>query len=230
MVQKKLFSYHYIHIIMLAIAGVMLMACGQKAETETPSEPVAIDTIPQVVMRVQRCSRLYTTEVKVHKIVTHEDVVRLKGNLMNRNFNIALPLGERKVAIPMNATLKAYIDFGSFSERNIERHGNGITIVLPDPKVELTSSKIDQKAVREYVGLTRSHFTDKELTGYERQGRQAILNSIPELGLIETARENAARVLVPMMTSLDYREEDVTIAFRKDLDFRQIIDSSIEKR
>lgn len=228
MVQKKMFSYRYVSILMLSVV-IMLMACGQKTESEKPSESVVIDTIPQMVMQIQQCSRLYTTEVKVHKIVTHDDVVRLKGNLMSKQFNIPLPLGDRKIAIPMDATLKAYIDFSEFDERSIERDGDKITILLPDPQVVLTSSKINQKEVKEYVGLVRAHFSDSELSNYEQQGRQAIINSIPEMNIIETAQANAARVLVPMIVQMGYREENITIAFRKNLTISDIIKRTIEK-
>ena len=228
MVQKKMFSYRYVSILMLSVV-MMLMACGQKTESEKPSESVVIDTIPQMVMQIQQCSRLYTTEVKVHKIVTHDDVVRLKGNLMSKQFNIPLPLGDRKIAIPMDATLKAYIDFSEFDETSIERDGDKITILLPDPQVVLTSSKINQKEVKEYVGLVRAHFSDSELSNYEQQGRQAIINSIPEMNIIETAQANAARVLVPMIVQMGYREENITIAFRKNLTISDIIKRTIEK-
>ena len=226
MVQKKMFSYRFVGIIMLSVA-VMLMACGQKTEPEKPSEPVVIDTIPQMVMQIQQCSKLYTTEIKVHKIITHDDVVRLKGNLMNKQFNIPLPLGDRKIAIPMDATLKAYIDFSEFDEKSIEREGDKITILLPDPQVVLTSSKINQKEIKEYVGLVRAHFSDSEMSNYEQQGRMAIINGIPEMHIIETAQENAARVLVPMIAQMGYREENITIAFRKNLTITDIIKRSM---
>ena len=222
MVQKKMFSYRFVSILMLTIA-VMLMACGQRADSEKSSEPVVIDTIPQMVMQIQQCSKLYTTEIKVHKIVTHDDVVRLKGNLMNKQFNIPLPLGDRKIAIPMDATLKAYIDFSEFDEKSIERDGDKITVLLPDPQVVLTSSKINQKEIKEYVGLVRAHFSDSEMSNYEQQGRQAIINDIPDMHIIETAQENAARVLVPMIAQMGYREENITIAFRKNLTITDII-------
>jgi hypothetical protein len=165
----------------------------------------------------------------VHKIVTHDDVVRLKGNLLQKDFDIRLPLGERKIAIPMDATLKAYIDFSDFSEANIERDGDRITILLPDPKVTLTSTKINQKEVKQYVGLTRSQFTDKELTSYEQQGRKAILDNVAHMDILPTAQANAARVLVPMLTQMGYREENITIAFRRNLNIQQLINSSLEK-
>ena len=228
MVQKKMFSYRFVNVIILA-AAVMMMACGQKTDADKPSESVVIDTIPQLVMQIQQCSRLYTTEVKVHKIVTHDDVVRLKGKVMNQPFNIPLPLGDRKIAIPMDATLKAYIDFSEFDERSIERDGDRITILLPDPQVVLTSSKINQEEIKEYVGLVRSHFSDRELSNYEQQGRQAIINGIPDMNIIETAQANAARILVPLIAQMGYSEEDITIAFRKNLTINDIIRRTIER-
>ena len=179
-----------------------------------------IDTVPMLIMQVQKCSKLYTAEYRVHKIITHDDALRLKGQLMSKQFNLKVPLADRKIAIPMDAKIKAYIDFSEFSEQNIERNGRQITIILPDPQVVMTSSKIDQQNVKQYVGLTRAHFSDEELAGYQQQGREAILQSIPDMGVEETARANAAKVLVPMLTQLGYEEQDITIAFRKDLDFR----------
>ena len=228
MVQKKMFYYRFVSVVMLS-AAIMMTACGSKTEQEKPSEATVVDTIPQLVMQIQQCSRLYTTEVKVHKIVTHDDVVRLKGNLMSRQFNIPLPLGDRKIAIPMDATLKAYIDFSEFDERSIERNGDKITVLLPDPQVVLTSSKINQKEVKEYVGIVRSHFSDSELSNYEQQGRQAIINDIPDMHIVETAQENAARVLVPIIAQMGYREENITIAFRKNLTMKDIIKRTLER-
>lgn len=212
----------YIICVLVFLPLIWSCSCNNDRQ-EQSAEEIVIDTIPQMVMQIQQCSRLYTTEVKVHKIVTHDDVVRLKGNLMNMPFNIPLPLGDRKIAIPMDATLKAYIDFSEFDEKSIERDGDKITILLPDPQVVLTSSKINQKEIKEYVGLVRAHFSDSEMSNYEQQGRLAIINSIPEMNIIETAQANAARVLVPMIAQMGYREENITIAFRKNLTITDVI-------
>lgn len=181
-----------------------------------------IDTVPMLIMQVQKCSKLYTAEYRVHKIVTHDDALRLKGSLLKKQFDIKVPMADRKIAIPMDAKLKAYIDFSNFSEENIEREGRKITIVLPDPQVTMTSSKIDQKNVRQYVALTRSDFSDAELADYQQQGRQAIIESIPKMGILESAQRNAAKVLVPMLKELGYAEEDITIAFRKQFGSKDI--------
>lgn len=205
-------------------------ACNQHHETkgDTASSDNAFHSF---VMQVQKCSRIYTTEVKIHKIVTHDDVIRLKGTILAQDFNIKMPLGDRKIAIPMDATLKAFIDMSDFSEKNVERDGQKIIITLPDPQVTLTSSKIDQKGIKEYVGLVRSHFTDAEMADYEQQGRAAIIASIPQLGIISTAQENAARVLVPLITQMGYQEQDIVIQFRKEYgiqDIKSLVNMDIE--
>lgn len=201
----------------LIIVGCWMLAACTGADTDAS---VAEDTPNTVtlVTHIQQCSRLYTAEYKVHKIVTHDDVLKLQGQLTGQDYDINLPfLGDRKIAIPMDATLKAYIDFEGFSEENVEHDGQKIIITLPDPQVMLTSSKIDHANIKKYVALLRSDFTDAELTSYERQGRQAIINAVPDMDIIETARQNAARILIPMMEQMGYQEQDITITFRKDM-------------
>jgi hypothetical protein len=210
-------------ITFLAFACLFLGACSDAKKEGESTIVQSIDTIPMLIMQVQKCSKLYTSEFKVHKIVTHDDVIRLRGSLLQQAYNIKIPLGERKIAIPMDATLKAYIDFSQFSEENVERQGDKITILLPDPKVTMTSSKIDQKNIRHYVALARANFSDAEMTNYEQQGRAAIIQSIPELGIIDMAKENAARVLVPMLVQMGYKEENITVAFRKTYDASSIM-------
>lgn len=210
-------------ILFFAFVSLFLGACSDGNKNQDVTTAQSIDTVPMLIMQVQKCSKLYTSEFKVHKIVTHDDVIRLRGSLLQQAYNIKIPLGERKIAIPMDAALKAYIDFSQFSEKNIEKHGNKITILLPDPKVTMTSSKIDRKNVRHYVALARANFSDAEMANYEQQGRAAIIQSIPELGIIDMAKENAARVLVPMIVQLGYQEENITIAFRKEFNANSIM-------
>ncbi len=188
-------------------------SCSGQEEPEPATVYTSVDTVPLLVMQIQQCSRLYTTEYKVHKIVTHDDVVNLRGSLFKQNINVKLPLGDRKVAIPMDATLKGYIDFADFSEQNVSREGNRITITLPNPKVMLTATKVDQENMRQYVSLMRSNFSDAELSSFEQQGREAIIQSIPTLGIIETARESAAKVLIPLLVQMGFQEQNITIAF-----------------
>mgnify|MGYP002852063729 CR=1 FL=1 len=206
------------HILLFIFAAV-LAAChdGSESRNDGITQSVGTDSLPSLVIQIQQCSRIYTTEYHIHKIITHDDVLRLRGNIMGRNVNIPLSIGDRKIAIPMDATLKAYVDMSQFSERNVERRDSIIIITLPDPQVELTSTRIDQQNIREYVGIVRSHFSDAEMSNYEQQGRQAIIESIPEMNIVATAQQHAAQVLIPLIHQTGFAEENIIIQFRTDL-------------
>ncbi len=180
---------------LIVFAALAVAGCSRK---QTPQQqPESVDTIPMLVMQVQKCSRLYTAEYKMHKIITHDDEIRMKGKFLNQDYNVALPMGSRKIAIPIDAT-------------------------VPDPRIEMTSSRINHGEIRKYVALTRQNFSDKEMAGYEQQGRQAIINDIPQTGIMEMAKESAARVMVPFFVGMGFNEKDITISFRKDFSDNEI--------
>ena len=203
-------------IPIIVLLAITLGACKNK-NTDADATNKVLDTIPMLVTQVQECSRLYTTEYHIHKIITHDDEMKVSGSFMKKDFSVNLPLGERRIAIPMTATIKAYIDLSSFDAKNIQRSGKQLIVPLPE--------------VKQYVALTRQNFTDAELTNYEEQGRKQILNAIPQMGIIEEARKSAARQLVPIFTQLGYKDADVTISFRKKFtinDIRNFIETSKE--
>ena len=192
------------------------MACGQGNGMKNDGgagEMAGLDTLPVLIRNVQSGSKLYTSEYNIRKIVTHSDEPRLKGKVLGHDIDMKMPVGDRKIAIPINVTLKAYIDFAGFTEDNVVRDGKRITILLPEPEVTVTSSKVDQKGIKEYVSLTRSRFTDEEMAAFEKQGRQAVVKSIPRLDIKETARQNAAQLLIPMVMKLGFEEKDITVVF-----------------
>lgn len=197
----------------IMLAALMLASCSGKGNAGQDSVPA--DTVPVMVMQIKKCSKLYTAEYMVHKIITHDDKMEVKGSLLGRKLDFSVPMSSRKIAIPVDAKLKAYIDFGGFSEKNVKTDGDKVEIILPDPKVELTSSRIDHSEIKKHVSLIRSDFSDAEMSAYEKQGREAIIKSIPQTGIIDMARVSATHALVPILTRLGYKEENITITFRK---------------
>ena len=204
-------------LLTLAMLVPLLLSCKGEGDQANNVEDVSakIDTTQLLVANIQKCSKLYAAEVKVHKIVTHADQASLKGSILGQDFNINLPVGERKIAIPIDATLKGYIDFAKFTAEDVFYDEGKVEITLPDPEVALTSSKINHDEISSYVAFFRSNFTDEELARYEHQGRASILKSVPELGIEERTRQSAARTLVPIITQLGFDEQDITITFRK---------------
>ena len=200
------------NLILVVCAAVAMVSCrGGKSESAEGN----LDTVPMMILQIQKTSRLYTTECHLRKIITHNDAKTIKGSLLDRSFQLDLPLSNRKVATPMDATVKAYIDFKDFSEKNVRKDGDKIEIILPDPKLVLTGTKIAHDEVKEYVALARSRFTDEELSALEKQGRAAIIKDISSLDIITVAKENAAKTLIPLIRQMGYRQDDITITFRK---------------
>lgn len=221
---------------LLLSAALLASSCGKKQGDASSRQAATerVDTLSALVMQIQKCSRLYTTEFRVHKIITHDDRLALKGRLLNHDYDIGLPLGKRKIAIPVDATLKAYVDFSGFSAANVRRDSSHIEIVLPDPRIVLTSTRVNHDDIKKYVALLRHNFTDAELASYERQGRDAIIRDMASTDIIEQARSGAANALVPILKQMGFKEENITISFRKQFapnDILQLIDNtSVEKR
>ena len=83
-----------------AVIIALLLLCNghivQESSGDGPQEEGvygSVDSLPMLISQVRKCSKLYTAEYRVHKIVTHDDVLRLKGSVLQRQFNIKLPLG-----------------------------------------------------------------------------------------------------------------------------------------
>ncbi len=220
----------------MTILAAMPTACTMHDDAETPSSMLAETSIipdsAALVMRVRETSRLYTAEYHVHKIVTHRDVRRLRGSLLGHQFEAPLTLGDRKIAIPIDVTLRAYVDFSTFSEANIERSADGQTlhIILPDPKVVVTGSRVDHARTRQYADFLRSSYSDEEIASFTQQGVKSVLRTIPEIGIIETARQNAAATLIPMAASLGYDESQIVVTFRKANYSRRDLGTILERR
>lgn len=218
----------------IVLTAGMLTACGKiTSHQEVVAVDEAVEAVADsvdLVLTVARTSRLYTAEYQVHKIVTHSDVKFLRTTLLGHTLDTRLSLGDRKIAIPIDVTLKAYVDFSDFNESQIERSDDGtkIHITLPDPKVVVTSSKIDHQSTKQYTDILRSDFTDEEMTDFTAQGVRAILKTVPQLGILESARQGAAQTLIPLIASMGYAESDIVVTFRKQFtvsDLPQIIDN-----
>lgn len=201
-----------IGFIIIGLLTLLTTSCGRSDATEA-EEVSAIDSIPLLVTQIQRCSRLYTTEYRIHKLVTCESNRQISGF----GFSFGLDVfGDRKIIIPIDATLKGYIDMSQIRAQHIDRQGDRISITLPDPEVMMTSTRIDHENIKEFVTGFRDDFTDSEMSAFEKQGRKAIIAEIPELGVERTARENAVRILVPLIAQMGFSEQNITINFRRD--------------
>ena len=210
--------------LLLLLVAVMLSLCGCKEKTGTsvpgPTDSVTVRKPDKalLVMEVARTSRLYTTEYQVHKIVTHSDDPTLEGQVLGMPFKMKTRWGDRKVAIPITVTLKAYVDFSQFSADQVKRTPDGhLEIILPDPTVIQTASRVDHSGTRQYIDATRSRYTDAEISDFARQGADSILSHSMQLDIVDQAERSAAQTLFPMLRRMGYKDGQVTISFRREV-------------
>ena len=211
-----------IAFILTATLVTALLYSGRKHHATADND---LDAIPQLANHIQQCSRLYTTDYRIHKVVMVQADKQLETNFLGMGFNV--PLGERRLLIPMEATLKGYIDFSHFSEDDIESDGEKVTITLPDPEVMLTSSRIDHDGTKQYVSWYLSNFDTTEQTAHAAKGRQDIIDKVKndsqqKLHIVEAARQNAANLLIPLISRMGFDEQNITITFRQDFSFENL--------
>ena len=195
----------FLYLLGSTLLFLLPMACTPSAPAETSEETskeqhTSVSTLQEqmqnLVLQVRRQNRLYTTQCQVHKVVIKDEKARVGGKL----FNFSLP-GYRKIAVPIDVTLKAYIDFTRFSA-----------------SIEVTASKIDHTKVREYVSIGRSSFSDEEINRLAQQGQDSILRHLNNYGIVAAARESATRTLMPLFRKMGFRESQIVLRFRRDYD------------
>ncbi len=199
----------------------VLAACSCGSETEETAvsavEVESVDTLNLFVDQLRSCSRLYTAEATLHKMIIKDDPIVVEGEVFGEKFQVDVPLGKRKIAIPLTGTVKAYIDFSDFSRKNVTIDGDDIIVELPDPKIVLTATEIDHDNVREDVSFFRRDFSDKELTDYAKQGRDEIIKNVSNSGLLTKAELGAAAVIVPILRELGYKDEKIQVKFNRNV-------------
>lgn len=214
MFQKKPFTL-LLTLLWLLLAATACRRSAQSETVATPADSVAQPGLQPLVNQVARHARLYTYEAHVHKIVTYSDDPTLEGHVLHVPFKVPARLGNRKVAIPLDVTLQAYVDFTHFGAEQVERTDSSIVITLPDPVIVATASKVDHRGTRQYIDGLRNRFSEAELSALARQGVDSIVQHTPLFGLQPLAERSATTTLVPMLRRMGYSEEQITVRFRK---------------
>lgn len=211
---------HISRFSILVFTLLLATACTHKEEVQP------IDKEQNLVMAATKCSKLYTVQYNVRKIVTFDDIKSISGSIFSEKFNITIP-GDRKIAIPVDATIKGYIDFSNFTKENIHINGEEITITLPDPQMVMTSSKINHENMVEYNTLFRSKFSEKEKEDYLKQGIANIMANMKNTDIINRSRINAYNTLQPIAIAAGYKPENIHIYFRDEIEKNAHDDNTI---
>jgi len=145
------------------------------------------------VFALREMSELATVEYMVTKIIRASDD------------QTWYKVGDRKILMSCEASVKAGIDMSAIKEENISIDGKSISLVLP--KAHLISVNIKPENIKvEYqeTGLFRSNFTAAERDQLMAQGEAQIKRSVDSLGVIQTAETNASLFISNYLKQLGY--------------------------
>lgn len=159
------------------LSALCLICCKRDKEAEFRQ---ALNTAPV----------LYTAEAKAKVFVESTD----EPSSLMRHF------GQRTIIIPVSANVKAGIDISEI--KAVRAEGNTVYITLPEPFIEIESTHIDYGGIASSVTGMRDNFTESEITALAAEGRDKIVEKLPELGLVEPAILQAEQSIRSIASSL----------------------------
>ena len=174
-------------------AVFIAVACGNK---KIPRE--------QEILALKEMNELVTVEYVVSKIIrANDDQTWYK-------------IGDRKILMTCEATLKAGIDFSKITADNITLNDKEIKLILPKARLfSLNIKPEDIKVAYQEIGAFRSEFTSQERNMLAAQAQEQIQASVDSLGILHTAEANASLFVSNFLRNLGY--EKVSIAFSNEL-------------
>ncbi len=150
------------------------------------------------VLALKEMSELATVEYIVTKIVRAED---------NKTW---FKVGDRKILMSCEASIKAGIDFSQIGEEDVTIDGKSIMMVLP--KAHLISMNIKPEDVRvEYIetGFFRDEFSTAERDALLVQGEKQIRSSVESLGVLGAAEANASLFISNYLKTLGFNRINI---------------------
>jgi len=145
------------------------------------------------VFALREMSELATVEYIVTKIIRASDD------------QTWYKIGDRKILMSCEASVKAGIDMTAIRKENISIDGKSISLVLP--KAHLVSINIkpeDIKVEYQETGLFRDNFSAAERDQLMAQGEKQIAKSVDSLGVLQTAETNASLFVSNYLKQLGY--------------------------
>jgi hypothetical protein len=181
-------------LLAACLTTLLLPGCGPKADPETE------------VAKLFNQKKLDLVDYKVRKVLSYED----KTNVL------LLKFGSRKLLLSCVADVKAGLDFDSFNAETditVDKNAGSVSIKLPAPSI--TSFMVDVNDIKEEYNVTtgaRKSINQEEKNMIVNQGREEIEKAIPELGILEDARESAVERFTSLVGQLGFNDVKITFA------------------
>ena len=175
------------------LAALALSGCAERSEME--------DTVQREIEAITAMRQLGLVEYRVRKIVKADD----EGAWYK--------IGDRKILLSCTAYLKAGLDLSTFGADDVRIDLTGKRVSVTIPRSTLLSLDIPASEIRleyDHVTMLRSDFTAEERNALLRQGEKQIRDSVPALGILEKADENARRFFESVFQKMGFETVDVT--------------------
>jgi len=183
-------------------AGTFLAVCAVAlAVTGCSGREEADDPVQREIEAISAMKQLGLVEYRVRKIVKADD----EGEWYK--------IGDRKILLSCSAYLKAGIDLSSFGPDDVVVDRAAGTASITIPHATLLSLDMPASEIREeydHVTMLRSSFTAEERNALLRQGEKQIRRSVPSLGILQKAEENARRFFVSVFQKMGFTTVEVT--------------------
>ena len=174
------------------IPVLVLSGCRQSAETRK--------TVQREIEAISAMKELSLVEYRVRKIVKADD----EGEWYK--------IGDRKILLSCTAFLKAGIDLSSFGMDDVVYDRLAGTVSVTIPHATLLSLDIPASGIRqeyEHVTILRSSFTAEERNRLLQQGEKQIRESVPSLGILPKAEENARKFFESVFSKMGFTSVEV---------------------
>ncbi len=181
-------TFSVLFLALLATAG-----CSRHNEVE--------EMVKREVQAISEMRQLGLVEYRVRKIVKADD----EGEWYK--------IGDRKILLSCTAYLKAGLDLTSFDmdDVDVDRLAGRVTVTLPHAvllSLDIPASEIRQEY--DHVTMLRQSFSAEERNALLRQGEKQIRDSVPSLGILEKAEENAGKFFESVFSKMGFTTVEVT--------------------
>lgn len=154
----------------------------------------------QEILALKEMNELVTVEYVVNKIIKAKDD------------QTWYKLGDRKILMTCEATLKAGVDFSKITAADINISDKEIKLILPRATLfSLNIKPEDVKVAYQEVGAFRDDFSSQERNALAAQAQEQIQASADSLGVLRTAETNASIFVSNFLRNLGY--EKVSVEF-----------------
>ena len=186
---------HTVGTLCVLFLLLTLPGCRERAAVE--------DTVQREIEAITAMKQLSLVEYRVSKIIKADD----EGAWYK--------IGERKILLSCTAYLKAGIDLATFGPDDVDVDWTGKRVSVTIPHATLLSLDMPASEIRQeydHVTMLRQSFTAEERNALLRQGEKQIRDSVPSLGILEKADENARRFFESVFQKMGF--ESVEVSFR----------------